>query len=345
MSHARSYRRYVEFGILCLLAALLLWWFGRNLDWVEVRRAVGDSDPYLLIAAILIICLAYLFRAFRWRALLKPLSRARLADLFAATTIGFSAVFLVGRAGEFVRPVVLSMRDPQVRPSASLVTILVERIYDLTAVALMFALNLIWFQPPVALDVSFERVRIAGFVLLAGIILGIAFLTWVRKRSEMVIEFFERLFTRWRFIPRRLAQLVLRILEQLAQALRVLVNIRELAETSGWTVLVWFGIAAANLLVLRAFHLQVGFAETVFVLGWGLVGSLVPTPGGAAGAFHAATATSLLFLGVKKETAAALSIVLHLVDFGPALLFGLFYVIRGDLSFSKLRTLTAGSDV
>lgn len=345
MSHARSYRRYVEFGILCLLAALLLWWFGRNLDWAEVRRAVGDSDPYLLTAAILIICLAYLFRAFRWRALLRPLNGARLADLFAATTIGFSAVFLVGRAGEFVRPVVLSMRDPQVRPSASLVTILVERIYDLTAVALMFALNLIWFQPPVALDVSFERVRIAGFALLGGIVLGIAFLTWIRKRSEMVVEFFERLFTRWRFIPRWLAQLVLRILEQLAQALRVLVNIRELAETSGWTVLVWLGIAAANLLVLRAFHLQVGFAETIFVLGWGLVASLVPTPGGAAGAFHAATATSLLFLGVKKETAAALSIVLHLVDFGPALLFGLFYVIRGDLSFSKLRTLTAGSDV
>jgi len=345
VSHARSYRRYVEFGILCLLAALLLWWFGRNLDWVEVRRAVSNSDPYLLGAAILIISLAYLFRAFRWGALLKPLGAARLADLFAATTIGFSAVFLVGRAGEFVRPVVLSMRDPQVRPSASLVTILVERIYDLTAVALMFAINLIWFRPPGASEFPFERVRIAGFGLLGAIILGIAFLAWFRKRSETVIAFFERLFSKWRFVPSRLAKLVLRILEQLAQALRVLVNLGELAETTGWTVLVWLGIAAANLLVLRAFHIQVGITETVFVLGWSLVGSLVPTPGGAAGAFHAATAAALLFLGVTKETAAALSIVLHLVDFGPALLFGLFYVIRGDLSFSKLRTLTAGSDV
>jgi len=66
---------------------------------------------------------------------------------------------------------------------------------------------------------------------------------------------------------------------------------------------------------------------------------LVPTPGGAAGAFHAATAAGLLFLGIKKDTAAALSIVMHLVDFAPALLFGIFYVIRGDLSFSRLRTL------
>lgn len=340
MSNTQSYRKYVEFAALCLLASVLLWWFGRNLDWTQVRRELGNSDPYLLVVAILIVCLAYGFRAFRWGALLKPLSAAGLADLFAATTIGFSAVFLVGRAGEFVRPLVLSMRDPRVRPSASLVTILVERIYDLTAVALMFAINLIWFKPPFALGVSWDRVRMAGFALLGVILLGIGFLASFRSRSTTMLPFVERFLSR-RFIPQRLAKLVLRILEQLAQALRVLVNIRELAETIAWTFLLWFGIVVANLLVLRAFDLQVGFTETIFVLGWSLVGSLVPTPGGAAGAFHAATATGLLFLGVKKETAAALSIVLHLVDFGPALLFGLFYVIRGDLTWAKLRALKA----
>src|SRR5215212_6814189 len=176
MPKAQSNRKYIEFGILCLLASGLLWWFGRNLNWIEVRRALSNSDPYLLSAAILIICLAYFFRAFRWGAFLKPLSAARFGDLFAATTIGFSGVFLIGRAGEFVRPVVLSMRDPRVRPSASLVTIVVERIYDFTAVALLFAINLVWFKPPFALGVSFDRIRIVGFGLLAATMLGIIFL-------------------------------------------------------------------------------------------------------------------------------------------------------------------------
>src|SRR5215204_4286718 len=216
MSSAQSYRKYIEFAVLCLLASALLWWFGRNLDWPEVGRAVGNSDPFLLSIAVLIICVAYLFRAFRWGALLKPLSAASFSDLFAATTIGFSAVFLLGRAGEFVRPVVLSMRDPRVRPSASLVTILVERIYDMAAVALMFAINLIWFKPPFALDVSFDRVRTAGLALLAATIIGIAFLIWFRAQSSLVIGFFERLFANWRFIPQRLAKLVLRMLEELA---------------------------------------------------------------------------------------------------------------------------------
>ncbi|HEX5602517.1 MAG TPA: lysylphosphatidylglycerol synthase transmembrane domain-containing protein, partial [Pyrinomonadaceae bacterium] len=313
MSSAQSYRKYIEFVVLCLLASALLWWFGRNLDWAEVGRALRDSDPRLLIAAIVLICSVYLFRAFRWGALLKPLSAARFPDLFAATTIGFSGVFLIGRAGEFVRPVVLSMRDPRVRPSASLVTIVVERIYDMSAVALMFAINLIWFKPPSAVDVSFERVRTAGWILLGATILGLAFLVWFRARSSIVIGFFERLFSSWRFIPRKLAKLVLGLFEQLAQALRVLVNLTELLETIGWTVLTWLAIAGANFLVMRAFHLPVGPGETIFVLGWALVGSLVPTPGGAAGAFHAATAAGLLFLGVHKETAAALSIVMHLV--------------------------------
>jgi uncharacterized protein (TIRG00374 family) len=336
---AKGYRKYVEFAALCLLAAALLWWFGRNLDWREVRHAVSTADPLLLTIAVIIICLAYLFRAFRWGALLKPLGAARLTDHFTATTIGFAAVFLVGRAGEVVRPVVLPMRDPNVRPSAAIVTILIERIYDFMAVALMFAVNLIWFTPPAALEVSFSRVRIVGIALVGGLLAGLVFLIWFRKNSATLLDALNRLFARWSFFPERLAKLIIRILEQLSSALRVLVNAAELAETVGWTVLVWLGIASANMLVLRAFHLDVGVTETIFVLGWSLLGSLVPTPGGAAGAFHAATAAGLLFLGVKKETAAALSIVLHLVDFGPAVLFGLFYFIRGDLSISRLRTL------
>ena len=344
VTKAASYRKYVEFGVLCLLAALLLWFFGRKLDWAQVRAALSTADPYRLTIAILIVCSAYLTRALRWAVLLKPLGAARLSDLFAATTIGFSAIFLAGRAGEFVRPVVLSMRDPRVRPSASIVTILVERIYDMTAVALMFAINLLWFRPPAAIEISFDRVRLAGLIMLSAVVLGIIFLTWFRKRSSFVINLLERLFARWRFIPRRLAELVLSILEQLAQALRVLVDFRELAETSGWTVLLWLSVAVANLLVMRGFHLQVGLTETIFVLGWSLVGSLVPTPGGAAGAFHAATAAGLLFLGVKKEMAAALSIVLHLVDFGPALIFGIVYVVRGDLSLSKVRAMISPNE-
>jgi len=334
-------RKYLEFAALCGLAVLLLWWFGRKLDWAEVREAVSQADWLLLALATAVICLAYLFRAFRWGALLAPLGPARLRDLFAATTIGFSAVFLLGRAGEVVRPVALPLRDPRIRPAASFVTIMVERIYDMIAVVLMFALNLLWFKPPSGVALEFSRVRLAGIVLLVVAIALLAGLTWFRRRSNVFLTWLRLRLEGFGFLPARLRSAVLGILEQLARALRVLVDARELAITAGWTAMVWFGIGLANLLVIRAFGLPFGVRETVFVLGWALVGSLVPTPGGAAGAFHAATAAGLIFLGVMRETAAAIAIVMHIIDFGPAVIFGFFYFIRGDINLKRLRSLTS----
>ncbi len=272
------------------------------------------------------ISVAYLFRAARWGALLAPLAAASLRNLFVATTVGFGAVFLFGRAGEVVRPVVLPMREPRVRPAASFVTIMIERIYDSIAVVVLFAVNLLWFRPPVIVAGNLMRIRAVGIGLLIVAAAGVFGLTQFRK-------------------PAAVTKAVLSILEQLAKALRVLVDARELAITVGWTAMVWLGIAFANWLVLRAFGLPFGITETIFVLGWSLVGSLVPTPGGAAGAFHAATAAGLLFLGVTKETAAAISIVMHLVDFGPAAIFGFLYFVRGDINLSRLRSLTSADAV
>ena len=336
-----SLRKYIEFLALCGLAVVLLWWFGRSLDWVDVRHTVGQSNGYLLGLAVFVICLAYLFRAYRWRALLAPLCPASIKHLFAATTIGFSAVFLIGRTGEVIRPVVLPMRDPRVGTSASFVTIMVERIYDLMAVILLFALNLLWFKPPSSGATEFSRVRIAGIVLLIVAIAGIACLAWFRRKSTTIVGWLHLRLDHWLFVPKRLIRAVVSILEQLARALRVLVDARELAATIAWTALIWALIILANFLVLRAFALPFGISETVFVLGWSLVGSLVPTPGGAAGAFHAATAAGLILLGVTRETAAAISIVMHLVDFGPALVFGFFYFVRGDINLSRLKSLTS----
>lgn len=338
-------RKYLEFGALCLLAVAILWWFGRSLNWAEVREAVSHANLYLLALAAVIISLSYLFRAARWGALLAPLSPASLKNLFIATTVGFGAVFLAGRAGEVARPAILPMRDPRIRPSASFVTILVERLYDLIAVAILFAANLLWFRPPAGLAVEFGRVRIAGFILLLATLLGVFGLTQFRKKSSRAIPWLKQRIEGRRYIPERLVRAVISILEQLARALRVLVDARELAITVGWTAIVWVTIGVASLLVFRAFGLPFGMSETIFVLGWALVGSLVPTPGGAAGAFHAATAAGLIFLGVPRETAAAVAIVLHVIDFSPAIVFGFFYLIKGDINLSRLRSLTSSEAV
>jgi uncharacterized protein (TIRG00374 family) len=333
-------RRYLKFIILTLVAAVVLWWFGRGLDWASVRAAIGKSDWRLIALAVAIVWTTYFVRALRWRALLAPLTEASLRELFAATTVGFSAVFLIGRAGEVVRPTFLPLRDRRVRPAAAFVTIGVERIYDMVAVVVLFAVNLIWFRAPGGGDATaYARVRQAGIVLLVAAAFGIFALVVFKRYSRQVIGWCEAKFARKTGFVKRAGGLLTHLLEQVAGALSVLVSARELALTVGLTALLWGIIAVANWLVLRAFGLPFGATETLFVLGWALVGSLVPTPGGAAGAFHAATAAGLIFLGVAREEAAAISIVLHLVVFAPAVVFGLYYFLRSDVSLERLRSL------
>ena len=337
-----KYRKYLEFAALLILAVGIIWWFGRRLDWGQVKLAVQKSDWRLIILAGGVILLGYLWRAIRWRSFLVPLTKASLREVWIATTVGFGAVLTIGRAGEVVRPVVLAMRDKRVRPAAAFVTIMVERLYDSMTVVLFFAVNLLWFRPTPETASDFGR---AGLVFLGLLVLGIAVLIWFRWRSQTVIKWLDQKISAGSRFKIRAKRALLSTLEQLATALSVLSNTRQLAISIGWSVLLWFTVAVANLLVCRAFGLQFGLSQVLFVLGCSMVGSAVPTPGGAAGAFHAATGAALVLLGVGREQAAAVAIVLHLVDFGPAALFGLFYFLRGDVNLARLRVLTSATAV
>lgn len=339
-----KYRRHVEFGALLLLAVALLWWFGRGLDGARVRVALRQSDWRLIGLASLVVLIAYWWRAMRWRSFLAPLCKARLREVWVATTVGFGAVFLVGRTCEVVRPIVLPMRDRQVRPAAAFVTIMVERVYDFLAVVFFFALNLLWLRPRVGAESEFGHIRQVGLLMVILGVVAIISLILFRLKSKSLIRWFELRLNSWKRVPLKVRRGTLNLLDQLARALSILTNARELAATIGWTILLWGSVALANLLVFRAFHLQIsgrpfGLTESLFVLGFSMVGSAVPTPGGAAGAFEAATGGALVFLGVELDQAAAVAIVLKVVDFGPAAAFGLYYFLRGEISLARLREL------
>jgi uncharacterized protein (TIRG00374 family) len=341
--HAETFevlRPFIKFTALLLLTALLLWWFARGVDWARVGGEVAGTNWLLVSAGVAVVCATYIVRAMRWGALLAPVAETGWRELLAATTVGFGAVFLVGRAGEVVRPSFLPLVDSRVSPSASFVTIGVERIYDITAVVVLFAVNLIWFRAPGGDPAAYAQVRRAGLVLLFAAVAGIAGLVLFKLRAAEVIGWLDKRLERAPAGVRRVGKFLTDLLDELRRALGVLTDARALAVTVGWTVVLWSSIAVANWCVLRAFGLPFGAGETLFVLGFALVGSLVPTPGGAAGAFHVATARGLTFLGVGEAKATAVSIVLHLVVFAPALFLGLYYFARSDVKLSRLRGAT-----
>lgn len=331
---------------MCLVAGLALWWFARGMDWDRAWAAMKQADWPLVALAVAIICATCLIRALRWKTLLRPLAPdASLHEAFAATCVGFSAIFLLGRAGEVVRPAFLPLRDRAVKPGTAFVTIALERICDTAFVILLFAANLLLVRLPGIDEATFAQVRNAGLLLFAGAVIGLGALYWFGRRSEGVTAWLEARLERLPRFLRKVGGLVVGLLGQLGRTLAVLAGGRALLATAGWTAALWGSITLANMLVLRAFGLGVGAFETVFVLGWSLIGSVVPTPGAGAGTYHAATAFGLThYLSYPAEDVQPAVVILHLVVFGSPLLFGLYYFLRSGFSIARLRELVAAEE-
>ncbi|MGH9761142.1 MAG: lysylphosphatidylglycerol synthase transmembrane domain-containing protein, partial [Blastocatellia bacterium] len=265
--------------------------------------------------------------------------------LLRATVIGFTALFLVGRAGEMiVRPAALSVKEP-VKPSASYATVMIERVFDMVMVVVFFSVNLVFFELPARDDESIHRltlIRVTGLLLLLAAAAGIYGLSIFRKKRAGVIGFLER---KLQWLPRRVYEGLINLLKHISDGLAVLHDLKSLAITVSYTVLLWSMVVAGYSLVLRAFDItssQVPLTGVVFVMALSMIGSVVPSPAAATGPFHAATAASLVFLGVERNDAASAAIVLHLVIFLPAVFFGFGYLLKDGISLARL--LHAGEE-
>ncbi len=305
-----------------------------------VRASLARANAWYLTTAVLIICAGYLLRAVRWQVLLSPITPSSLKELFATTTVGYAGVFLIGRAAEIIRPMWLPMRDKRVRPSAAVVTLAIERGFDFASLISFFAFNILFFTAPPGRESEFEFVEIVGFLMLAGVLAGFIFLFFYQRISDRFIGWTERVCRKLR-IPARIRKIIVSILKHLAAAVGVLRNWRQFMLATFWTLTLWFSIAIPTWLVLLAFDMPFTFADSLFIMGIAAFSSLIPTPGGAAGAFHTGTAASILFLNssISREDAAAASIVMHLVYFAPAIVFGLYYFVHGDISVERFRSL------
>jgi hypothetical protein len=329
--------KYLKTLAILALGVGLAYWFVSRLDWRSVGDHLKSARGWPLLLGAILINLTLLARSLRWQALLRPITHAGLGNLFAATSIGFGSIFIMGRAGEIVRPAVLSLRE-RLRPTATFATILIERLFDTTAVVSFFAVTMLFLRLPGERQEELRAIRSIGLALLLGVVLGIAVLVLLRLRSDAVLDWLERQAER---LPKALARPLLNFVRHLSEGLSILLDARALLLAVCYTLCVWGLVASATWCTLYSFGLRYPFSYVIFILGFGLVGSIVPTPGGSAGAFHAAAAKSLEFLGLDPNLAASIAIIYHLIAFGPPFVIALFFLIRDDIGLEQIRHLIA----
>src|SRR5436190_23472369 len=133
----------ISIAVVVGLAAVLLYYSLRGIEWRRVASIVAGAKPVFLVAAIAVSTSSLVLRAIRWRVLLNAEGAVGVGTAFWATAAGyFGNNFLPARAGELVRTLMISSRST-LDYAYVLATALAERVADAVALVAISAVVLL----------------------------------------------------------------------------------------------------------------------------------------------------------------------------------------------------------
>jgi hypothetical protein len=318
---------------------VLLAFFFRGMNWADLWRALREARLVPLAGLVLVTLAIYAARAWRWGDLLAPLGRVGYADLFSATMVGFASALLIPRAGELVRPWLISRRHP-IPTSAGFATIILERLIDLITVLVLFALYLFVLPAPQA-QTEGRAMELAKWLGAAGAAVALAvlvFLLALHQNAERVVGTALRLLSR---APGWLREPLARMLHSFSAGLAVLrAPAGHLAKVGLQSLGIWLLIALGFHLNHAAFRIELPFHATFLLIAFLVVGVMIPTPG-MVGGFHAFYLLALNeVFGIDRAQAGAAGIAAHALSNLPVLVFGLVLLGREGLSLGRVAEVT-----
>ena len=316
----KAIRIGVSLALMVVLLAVFLW----NVDFQEVGRSLAGADPLMLIIASLVALFAYWLRCLRWQFILRPVGRVRHSSVLLTTAVGYAALSLLpARMGDLIRPLLLARRE-KLPASASLASILTERVFDLWSVVLFFLVFIIWPPQMSNLDEkarhSLEVLSLSGYVVGAGLLIGTFILFGLFRYQERFVELLTRpvgwIKVSWR-------QPATNFFNHFLDGLRVLQRPRDLIITTVASIFMWYVICWQVRFTLLAFDVDLPLRAAYLIVTMAVIGLAVPTPGGVGG-FHKATQVGMtLFFGIGLNEATGIAIAYHAICFVPITIIGL----------------------
>src|SRR5664279_333732 len=329
-------RRRFWYGLLSvLLAAVLLYYSLRGVEWARVWTTIAHARWPLLAGAALTLCSSYFLRSYRWRILLNTDAHFDVLTVFIATMAGYLGnAFLPARAGEFVRSYIIS-KSSSLSKTYVLTTALSERMVDAIALVLASSVVLLGVNPKPAWlgDVSRTTALIAGVGLLT--------IAIVPHTGDLV----ERLLRRIP-MPAGLRDRLLELAAQILLGLRTFHSPGRLAGFAFWTVVVWSLDCVTVMLGAHALGLDLPFRVALLLLtGLGL-GSALPSTPGYVGIYQFVAVTVLTPFGIGRDEALAYILVAQALGSMVMLAFGLpgLYRLQGAKPGEGLKVGAAGTE-
>jgi len=236
-------------GVLIVLAVAVWLLRGRiHFDWRTFATQLQHADWKLFGVGVLLIYLAYCVRAVRWALFLEPTKKVSAASLIGTQVIGFTAVALLGRPADPVRPYLVARRTG-LPLSGQFAVYAVERIFDFGSNGIIFAAILL-LSPDRKTVPHPELVnKLAVAVLLAAICLGL-FAFFVRKAGHKVADFFGRSFGA---LSPKLGEVAREKILDFRDGLNAVNSLRAFTQATILSLIMWMMIVYAYLETVRAF--------------------------------------------------------------------------------------------
>jgi uncharacterized protein (TIRG00374 family) len=343
----RASRKYLLLLIGVVALAFFLYKFRNSITlegfrWSQLGASLRDANLGLLLVSIIAIFLCYAIRALRWMRFSQALGPSKFWSVYSATLMGFSCTFLLGRAGEPVRPVLIARKEKL--PMAGMFGVyFLERIFDMASSVVLAGLALVSFEKAgLASEEDAKLItaaRSTGVLLFVVLIAVVIFLVYFRFHGR---EWLSRRLQRasWRTGFRaRLAAL----LEGFSDGLQSVRTWGDLGALVGYSALHWALVIFVYLWVEHAFGGKLAdmtIGGTLLVAAFTIVGSAAQLPGVGGGAQVATFVVLTLVFGIDKEPAAAVSIVVWLIGFAACCLAGIPLLFHEGLSMGELRRIT-----
>ncbi len=311
-----------------LVSAFFMWLALRGLELNVVWGYLQSARYAWILPGIVVYFLAVWARTWRWDYMLRPLKHVPLIRLFPVVVIGYMGNNVYpARAGEVLRSFVLREREA-IPMSASLATVVVERVFD-GLVMLIFVFVALPFTPlPGGSDFIRALVNYASlaFFLALALFFGLAaFPDWFYRLAETIS---------YKIFPHRIHHPLLTFLKRFLAGLESLRSFRSVLMIFFTSIIIWLLETVKYWFVMQAFDFQVSFFALMLMNGVVNLMTTFPAAPGYVGTFDAPGIAVLELYGVPKEIATAYTLVLHAALWLPITLLGAYYMIRAGMRWS-----------
>ncbi|MGH2523861.1 MAG: lysylphosphatidylglycerol synthase transmembrane domain-containing protein [Anaerolineales bacterium] len=324
-----------QFWAGVLISLVFLWLALRGLKLDDVGAALQTANYGWLLPGVAVYFVAVWARAWRWHYLLRPLKSIPTNKMFPIVTIGYMGNNIYpARAGEVLRAYVLRRREG-VPVSASLATILVERIFDGVVMLMFVFFNLRGLA------------SLTGASGLAGSIQAVALWGTAAFTAALVVFLLAAMFPRQSLglyhrlaaplLPSKIRERVTGLLVSFWSGLESLRSPRNILMVFLTSVVIWLLETGKYWFVTHAFNFSVSFFALMLMNGIVNLATTIPSAPGYVGTFDAPGIAVLTAYGVERSVAAGYTLTLHAALWLPITLLGAYYMAREGLDWNKVR--------